>query len=464
MTSSRTGRPWGLAGAFCLVIALFHVPLPAAGAPRGFEPSPKVHLGQGTRATALTTGPDGNLWFAGPKYDAGAGTVNVVGRVTSAGQVTEFPLPPSHLRFPVLPAIATGADGSLWFTELGANAIGRVTTAGLITEFPLPPGGSEPSVIVAGPEGALWFTEENASRVGRVDPTGQITEFALPMGAGPGGIAMGPDGNLWVTERNLGRIARLTPNGSVTEFPLPDPASLPGAIVAGPDGNLWFTEEAAPRIGRIAPSGEMVEFPVPVRQGTRKISPGPDGNLWFTVGNRIGSISPSGATGQLSCVGPDLCRYPVASLAVGPDGGLWFGTGVQGTEGGGGTFLQALYFSSGVVGRFTPAPVTARIGSHAGLVSKTRTSLDLACTGGTAGAACTGRIRLLGPAPRRFVLAQRRYRLVVSSRHRFGLPLTRRAKRLLSHRGRLGATAEVTVSGGEGVSRRIGIRASFQRP
>jgi streptogramin lyase len=32
-----------------------------------------------------------------------------------------------------------GPDGALWFTERLADKIGRLTTAGLFTEFPLPP-------------------------------------------------------------------------------------------------------------------------------------------------------------------------------------------------------------------------------------------------------------------------------------------------------------------------------------
>ncbi|WP_439953445.1 virginiamycin B lyase family protein, partial [Escherichia coli] len=39
--------------------------------------------------------------------------------------------------------IAAGPDGGLWFTEVAADAVGRITTDGKVTEFPLtsdPPG------------------------------------------------------------------------------------------------------------------------------------------------------------------------------------------------------------------------------------------------------------------------------------------------------------------------------------
>ena len=56
-----------------------------------------------------------------------------VGAMTVAAHtVTEFILPTAAGR---PSAITTGPDGALWFTEAGGK-IGRITTAGKITEFP----------------------------------------------------------------------------------------------------------------------------------------------------------------------------------------------------------------------------------------------------------------------------------------------------------------------------------------
>jgi len=67
--------------------------------------------------------------------------------------------------------IAAGPDGALWFTEVLGNKIGRITSAGAITEYPLPTAGSEPNGIAAGPDGALWFAEGVADRIGRTPLT-----------------------------------------------------------------------------------------------------------------------------------------------------------------------------------------------------------------------------------------------------------------------------------------------------
>src|SRR5690349_1832788 len=50
--------------------------------------------------------------------------------------------------------LAAGSDGALWFTGSGPakNEVGRITTAGVVTEYPT---SNAPGVIVAGPDGAL---------------------------------------------------------------------------------------------------------------------------------------------------------------------------------------------------------------------------------------------------------------------------------------------------------------------
>jgi virginiamycin B lyase len=123
----------------------------------------------------------------------------------------------------------------LWFTESAANNIGRITTAGAITEYPIPTPNSAASSIATGPDGALWFTEGGANQIGRITTAGAITEYA---GAGgPAGIAAGPDGALWFT--TITNIGRITTSGVITEYPTPNMfGNFP--ITAGSDGALWF--------------------------------------------------------------------------------------------------------------------------------------------------------------------------------------------------------------------------------
>jgi virginiamycin B lyase len=231
----------------------------------------------------ITTGPDGALWFTMPRD-------NKIGRITTAGAVD----PPGGYTLPVPnsqpEAIAVGPDGNLWFTELLANGIGRITTAGGPVHFPT--GGIGPSDITTGPDGALWFTEAFGNAIARMTTNGAVTSrFPVAPGSGPSGIAQGT-GGLWFTESNTNAIGRITTGGQVAEYP--GTGAGPSAIAEGQDGALWFTESENNTIGRITSGGAITNhFPLatPFSEPS-DIAKGPDGALWFTefLGNKIGRI------------------------------------------------------------------------------------------------------------------------------------------------------------------------------
>ena len=85
-----------------------------------------------------------------------------------AQTITEFPIPTANSS---AHAIAAGPDGNLWFSEASANAIGRITTAGVLTDFPMfaiPAPNGFPHGIAAGSDGNLWFTENLGNKFGRI--------------------------------------------------------------------------------------------------------------------------------------------------------------------------------------------------------------------------------------------------------------------------------------------------------
>jgi virginiamycin B lyase len=124
---------------------------------------------ENSSAGAITSGPDGALWLTEP-------VSGKIVRIATDGKITELALPSPNAQ----PwGITTGPDGALWFTEASCvreqssrcivgNKIGRITTAGAVTEFTIPSDGSGPHSITTGPDGALWFTEYYGNRVGRL--------------------------------------------------------------------------------------------------------------------------------------------------------------------------------------------------------------------------------------------------------------------------------------------------------
>ena len=106
-----------------------------------------------SQPAGITAGPDGALWFT-------ESLANKIGRITTAGVVTnEFPIPTPNGTNGFPQIITAVPDGALWFTEcvaaFGSNqctssTIGRITTAGTITQFSIP---VSPLIITTGPDG-----------------------------------------------------------------------------------------------------------------------------------------------------------------------------------------------------------------------------------------------------------------------------------------------------------------------
>jgi virginiamycin B lyase len=273
---------------------------------------------------AIASGPDGALWFT--EFEG-----NKIGRITTAGKISETPVKtPAATPF----VIAAGPDGALWFTENAASKIGRITTAKAVTEYKIKTTASAPNGIAAGTDKtSMWFVEGAGNNVGQISTsTKAITEYPIPTAnAGAYTIAPGPGGLMYFTEYYANQIASVdktglfktgtpkvadaSPLGIVSDgstvwftenciaaigrnhpfasYPTKTAASFPNFITLGPDGALWFTEGNAGKIGRITTAGAVTEFTIPTAaSGPFGIATGPDGSIWFTESytNKIGRL------------------------------------------------------------------------------------------------------------------------------------------------------------------------------
>jgi streptogramin lyase len=255
-----------------------------------------------------------------------------VRRVDAGGQVmvtTNFPTPPTITQFPGGTSnfsIVAGTASDLWFTDNAGNNIGRITTDGVVTLFPIPTAAAGASDITLGPDGNFWFTETTVGQIARVTPAGSFLEALLPVATSkPVGITTGRDGNIWFAESANNVVARLAVNfNAFTEFVVPTASSTPFRITVGPDDNIWFTEQTANQIGRLTTTGTFAEFAIPTAASLPDgITAGPDGNLWFTefAGNRVARCSTSGNIAEFTVPTPG--STPI-QITAGPDGNLWF--------------------------------------------------------------------------------------------------------------------------------------------
>ena len=118
----------------------------------------------------IISGGDGNLWFtqqvAGP-----SGLAGEINRITTQGVITTFTVP-NFLAEPE--DLVLGSDGNIWFTDPGLHKVGRISTSGQIAEYPipssLPANVVNPISITSGPDGKLWFTESKLPGIARITP------------------------------------------------------------------------------------------------------------------------------------------------------------------------------------------------------------------------------------------------------------------------------------------------------
>lgn len=448
-------------GCLLAVAAAFIVPLIPVGAACA-SPAPLVQnspaqitefpLASVDFPGAIAAGSDGKMWFANsqgngvlPAYEEKY--IYGIDSITSSGQIAEFRAPTSYAS-----ELTAGPDGSIWY--LGEDKIGRITPAGQVTEFPVSRPFEE-GQITAGPDGNLWVTKRDDSgtdAIIRVTPSGQISEFPIRRGeSGPNAITAGGEGNVWFTEYFGDQIGRITPNGQITEFAVPTPNAGLKGIAPGPEGDLWFTEEAANKIGRITPSGQITKFRLPTPAGyPGQIVAGPDGRLWFTDGfGLIGRITPTGRFTKMNILG-----NPVG-IASGPEGRIWYSASTEGPcEGGGGSCESRTIDGHGIIGRITPGPLTVEVLSARARVHDGRTKVRLVCGGGDANSVCHGTLALTWSITHRgsinlLFLAKRRFQIAVDSTRALTLILSKKAIAIIAKHPRLSARIFLKVAGGQ---------------
>ncbi len=273
----------------------------------------------------LCLGPDGNIWATGDT----AGTIE---KFTANGTFQTYPV-----RTNSGPAgISVGSDHDLWFAEHLVGKIGRITTAGVVTEYDVPKAKGElsrPSWTTLGPDGRTWFVDTRLGTAGSINSSGKIRIYPLPTNSGPMEIVTGPDRNLWISDAGLNAILVLSPTGKlVAEHRLRTAQAGLFGITVGPDKNIWFTEMTAHMIGRMTTKGDVTEIATPSETSAPlNIAAGPDGNVWFTdsgtsfwdLNGQIGYVTVDGSTIREF----SNATYPVAhirDLVFDSNGALWY--------------------------------------------------------------------------------------------------------------------------------------------
>jgi virginiamycin B lyase len=191
-------------------------------------------------STGMATGPKKTTWFVTD--------FSGVGRVTSKDKVSVFGFADESTQ-PT--AITLGPDGNMWFIENNGTNLGVVTPSGNITEHNTNLGNTYSFGIATGSDGRVWFADNGNNSIGAMDAKSFVTtDYTTGFTGDPISIVAGPDGNLYFGETTP-IVGRITPEGVVTEYPFPASEGTFSVIslAAGPDGNIWFTNNGHSQVG-----------------------------------------------------------------------------------------------------------------------------------------------------------------------------------------------------------------------
>jgi len=265
----------------------------------------------GSTPEHITRASDGNFWFTESFINNPNAAAKNVGRITPAGQVTEF-----QVCTDCFPAdIVQGSDGVLYFTKNDA-ALGRITTAGV----PLPDIGTfvfNGNGLAADGDN-IWISDFNNAVMHRYNvTTGVFTSFAIPAPS----LDVTVDhasGTVWFTQTDS-RIGRMSPAGAVTEISL---ANEVREINIASDGAVWFTELFSSQVGRINPATNAVAL-FAVGGGPEDIAPTAGGAMWFTR-TTTGDIQEISAAGVIINQSKAVKGSEPTGITVAPNGNPWF--------------------------------------------------------------------------------------------------------------------------------------------
>lgn len=320
MTSKRPFRfSWRLACMGIVLVSLCLTNMAPANAQTLLSLMPLTSFPSGSYPAGLVYGSDQSFWFT----LSGTGAIGQ----TANGTSSNWALPDAAAR-PL--DIAVGSDQALWFSEESGNQIGRITSAGVVTEYALGTESRKPTAVALGQDLALWFTEFDGNRIGRITTSGEVEEYSLPeAGSKPLSIVSDAEGNLWFTEWGTYRIGEITLQGEIQEYPIPNPPARPAEILLEPDGNLWVTFNTGKTVARFNPqTAEFNFYPLETQSSTlADLTIGPDGQIWYVGTHTAGAfgVSAAGASPavtEVSLPAPVYTYRGRSQIISGPDNDL----------------------------------------------------------------------------------------------------------------------------------------------
>ena len=273
----------------------------------------------GTGPFGITTGPDGNLWFA----ESGA---NKIGKISPYGGVSTFNDYSCSCSAPR--SIAVGTDGNLWIGEFtNPGKVDTMSTSGNIIRSVGVNGNV--AFVTSGPDGNMWYSSSiTPGGVGKISMTGKVQAYAISGTDAARGIGFGADGTLWYIDATASTVGNMTTTGTIlTKYGVANVGTnRPDGVVLGPDGNIWFINTQNALLEQAGTTAVTASWNLTAGSLPERDVVGPDGNFWVTEtsNNGIASVTLGGTHTAYTGLTYGFHGSPgPIGITVGPDGNLW---------------------------------------------------------------------------------------------------------------------------------------------
>jgi len=261
--------------------------------------------------TAVATGPDGTVWFT-------IGFADAVGMIRD-GKIQRLPKSKKNVE-PV--GLAVDAQGAAWYTDPTEVLISRILPSGEIKSFPLGTAIARLGRLAVAPDGAVWFAESTAYGFTRLKDGVLTRNVPKSVRGGPYGMAVDAKGVAWGTLQSGNQLIKIAPGEEIAEYEIPTPGSSPSDIAVDASGNAWFVEFRGNKIGKFG-DGKFSEFTVPGEwAGLSGIAVAADGSVWFGMlrGHALGRLR-DGQFKIFELPRKDARPY---TLAIDKAGNVWY--------------------------------------------------------------------------------------------------------------------------------------------
>jgi streptogramin lyase len=253
----------------------------------------------------LTVGDDGTVWVASGR--TGLGDLD-----PETGEVTWHPYDNGDEELFTL-AVATGPDGTIWFSDLDGAGVGSVDPDTGAVDFTVDPDVSlsiSPDVVVDG-EGAVWYAVPSNFGEGlrRFDPaTGTYSSVADPddLAAQPYALTVDAAGDVWFGDLATGSIGRVDATTATVTTSFTNEAIArvvnqadPSSLAAADDGTIWFAGNGG--LGRMETTRGFARSTSRLIEGPttnwvlepRFVVNDPSGGIWLTGGDVVAHHLPT---------------------------------------------------------------------------------------------------------------------------------------------------------------------------